>query len=152
MDTDVKFQTAREVQEYYDNEPREIGLRVPAPVLGRSVNDTRREYLRTIKQTRLPPDHPLYAVQCRRLQSDALNALEPQFLKAAVAETYNPDTVLPGELRAVPVHDERGQLSAVKFVGECFTRVLGRPGRRVDTFSNPTTGQVWDAKKWTWRR
>ena len=68
------------------------------------------------------------------LKNDALDALEPQFLKGCVTETCNPTNVPPGQLRAVPVNDERGRLSAIKFIGECFTRMLGRPGRRVTSF------------------
>ena len=64
MDADVKFQTTREVQEYYDNALREIGVRAPSPTLGQSVNDYRRETLRTLKQSILPHDRQLYVVQC----------------------------------------------------------------------------------------
>ena len=52
-------------QEYYDDTLRKVGMRAPQPTLGQTVNDYRRETLRTIKQTFLPQNHPLYAVQMR---------------------------------------------------------------------------------------
>jgi hypothetical protein len=44
-------------QEYYDTTLRKIGLRAPQPTLGQTVNDYRRETLRTIKRTFLPQNH-----------------------------------------------------------------------------------------------
>src|SRR5215471_10678747 len=84
-------------QEYYDETLRKVGIRAPQPTLGQTVNDYRRETLRTIKQTFLPQNHPLYAVQMRALKADALGALEPQVLRAAVAEANNPCHVEPGQ-------------------------------------------------------
>src|SRR5262249_52437212 len=48
--------------------------RAPEPVLGQSVNDFRRETLRTIKRTFLPPSHELYKNNRRGPPADALNA------------------------------------------------------------------------------
>src|SRR5262249_9250412 len=93
-------------QEYYDHTLRKVGLRAPQPVLGQTVNDYRRETLRTIKQTFLPQNHPLYAVQMRALKADALAALEPQVLTACVAEANNPCHVPEGELRKVEELDD----------------------------------------------
>src|SRR5262252_2215758 len=95
------FDAARRFQEYYDETLRKVGIRAPQPTLGQTVNDYRRETLRTIKQTFLPQNHPLYAVQMRALKADALGALEPQVLRAAVVEANNPCHVEPGELRKV---------------------------------------------------
>jgi hypothetical protein len=67
------FNASRKFQEYYDEVLREIGARAPEPVLGQSVNDYRRETLRTIKRTYLPQNHDLYQVQFRRLKADALD-------------------------------------------------------------------------------
>ena len=77
-------------QEYYDDTLRKVGMRAPQPTLGQTVNDYRRETLRTIKQTFLPQSHPLYKVQMRALKADALAALEPQVLTACVV-TSNQD-------------------------------------------------------------
>ena len=122
-------------QEYYDDTLRKVGMRAPQPTLGQTVNDYRRETLRTIKQTFLPQNHPLYAVQMRALKADALGALEPQVLQAAVTEANNPCHVNPGELRKVEEIDQYGQVKTIKFIGpESFVKAMGRPGRRVVSF------------------
>jgi len=122
-------------QEYYDNTLRKVGMRAPQPTLGQTVNDYRRETLRTIKQTFLPQNHPLYAVQMRQLKADALGALEPQVLEAAVVEANNPIHVEPGQLRKVEELDDYGKLKTIKWIGkESFVKAMGRPGRRVTSF------------------
>ena len=122
-------------QEYYDQTLRKVGLRAPQPVLGQTVNDYRRETLRTIKQTFLPQNHPVYAVQMRALKADALGALEPQVLQAAVVEANNPVHVPEGELRKVEELDDYGKLKTIKWIGqESFVKAMGRPGRRVTSF------------------
>jgi hypothetical protein len=122
-------------QEYYDNTLRKVGMRAPQPILGTTVNDYRRETLRTIKRTFLPQNHPLYAVQMRDLKADALQALEPQVLEAAVAEANNPCHVEPGQLRKVEELDEYGKLKTIRWIGqESFVKQMGRPGRRVTSF------------------
>ena len=99
------------------------------------MNDYRRETLRTIKRTFLPQNHPLYAVQMRALKADALAALEPQVLQAAVVEANNPCHVEPGQLRKVEELDEYGKLKTIKWIGqESFVKAMGRPGRRVKSF------------------
>jgi hypothetical protein len=144
------FQAARQYQEYYDDKLKEIGVRAPSPVIGQSVNDYRRETLRTLKRSCLPRDHELYAVQYRALKTDSLAALEPQCLQACVAETNNPVNVPLGELRAVNQLDEAGRLVARRFIGqESFVKQLGRPGRRVEAFA--ANGRLFDAKRGTWR-
>jgi hypothetical protein len=65
------FDAARQFQEYYDQTLRRVGTHAPAPVLGQSVNDYRRETLRQLKRTFLPEAHPLHQVQYRSLRSDA---------------------------------------------------------------------------------
>jgi hypothetical protein len=85
------FNASRKFQEYYDETLRNIGARAPEPVLGQTVNDYRREVLRTIKRTFLPPAHDLYKVQYRGLKADALEVLEPQLLATAKVEAFNPN-------------------------------------------------------------
>ena len=122
-------------QEYYDTTLRKIGMRAPQPVLGQSCNTYRREVLRTIKRTFLPQNHPLYQVQMRALKADALGALEPQVLQAAVVEANNPCHVPAGELRKVEELDDYGKLKTIKWIGpESFVKAMGRAGRRVVSF------------------
>ena len=100
MSTDQQhFDAARQFQEFYDQTLRRIGAKAPQPVLGMSVNDYRREALRTMKRTFLPEVHPLHQVQYRSLRSDASAALEPQLLRAVETEANNPAHVPPGELK-----------------------------------------------------
>jgi len=122
-------------QEYYDETLRKVGMRAPQPVLGQTVNDYRRETLRTIKQTFLPPAHPLSKVQMRALKADALGALEPQVLQAAITEANNPCHVEPGQLRKIEEIDPYGQVKTIRWVGpESFVKAMSRPGRRVKSF------------------
>src|SRR5215471_16738666 len=90
-------------QEFYDATLRKVGMRAPQPTLGQTVNDYRRETLRTIKQTFLPQNHPLYQVQMRALKADALQALEPQVLQAAVVEAKT-GAGLPRIRRCIKAH------------------------------------------------
>jgi hypothetical protein len=129
------FDASRKFQAYYDEALRKVGMRAPQPTLGQTVNDYRRETLRNLKRTFLPPAHDLYQVQYRRLASDALQVFEPQLLQACVTEANNPQHVPPGELRKVEELDEYGKLRMVKWIGqESFVKAMGRPGRRVKSF------------------
>ena len=76
------FDASRKFQAYYDEVLRKVGMRAPEPTLDQSVNDYRRETLRTLKRTFLPPVHELYQVQYRQLKADALGVLEKQLLDA----------------------------------------------------------------------
>ena len=140
------FDQARKFQAYYDDTLRKVGMRAPQPILGQTCNDFRRETLRTIKRTFLQ-NHEFSKINCRGLPADALQAYEPQFLKAAVDEAYNPIHVPPGELRKIEEMDEYGKVKTVRFIGQdCFVKQMGRPGRRVVGFLTPqgyvtTSGQ-----------
>jgi hypothetical protein len=59
------FDAARKFQEFYDAQLRRVGMRAPEPTLGQTVNDYRRETLRTLKRTFLPQNHDLYRVNYR---------------------------------------------------------------------------------------
>jgi len=129
------FDAARKFQEFYDNTPRKVGMRAPQPVLGTTVNDYRRETLRTLKRTFLPQNHELYRIQFRGLPADVLNPFEAQLLNAVVVEANNPAHVPPGELRKIEELDEYGKLKTIRWVGrESFVKEMGRPGRRVKSF------------------
>jgi hypothetical protein len=135
------FAAARQFQEYYDAALRNIGSRAPAPSLGMSVNDYRRETLRTLKRTFLPQNHPLYQVQYRDLRADALEVFEPQLLQAVKVEAVNPAHVPPGQLKKIERMDEYGKLKCIDFIGqESFVKAMGRPGRRVVRFMTPADG------------
>jgi hypothetical protein len=140
MSTDQQhFEAARQFQAYYDETLRKVGAKAPQPVLGMSVNDYRREALRTMKRTFLPKAHSLYQINCRGLPKDALDALEPQLLRACADEANNPAHVPPGELKKIERLDEYGKVKCVEFVGqESFVRAMGRPGRRVTKFLAPS--------------
>jgi hypothetical protein len=130
------FQASRRYQEYFDSALRHVGVRAPAPVLGQSVNDYRRETLRTLKRTMLPQNHNLAQVNCRGLPTDALGAIEPQMIRACVDAANDPSTVPPGEFRQIEERDETGSLRVIRFVGpESFVKQMGRPGRRVVSFN-----------------
>lgn len=142
MSTDQQhFEASRRFQEYYDATLRQVGSRAPAPSLGMTVNNYRRETLRTLKRTFLPQNHDLYQVQYRDLKADALDALEPQLLKAVAVEAVNPAHVPPGELKKIERMDEYGKVKCVEFIGqESFVKAMTRPGRRVVKFMAPADG------------
>ena len=129
------FDAARKFQAFYDETLRRVGMRAPQPTLGQTVNDYRRETLRTFKRTFLPEVHDLYKVNYRGLKADALQIFEPQLLQACVVEANNPAHVPPGELRKVEELDEYGKLKTIRWIGqESFVKAMGRPGRRVTSF------------------
>jgi hypothetical protein len=129
------FDAARKFQAYYDDTLRKVGMRAPQPVLGQTVNDYRRETLRTLKRTFLPQNHELYRIQFRGLPADVLNPFEAQLLSACLVEAYNPQHVPPGELRKIEELDEYGKLKTIKWIGQdSFVKQMGRPGRRVKSF------------------
>jgi hypothetical protein len=124
------FDAARQFQAFYDDTLRKVGMRAPQPTLGQTVNNYRRETLRNLKRTFLPPAHDLYQVQYRQLEADALQVFEPQLLQACVVEANNPAHVPPGELRKIEELDEYGKLKTIKWIGqESFVKAMGRPGR-----------------------
>jgi hypothetical protein len=134
--------TSRKFQAYYDEGLRDVGARIPEPVIGQTVNDYRRETLRQFKRTFLPPAHDLYKVNYRGLQSDALAVFEPQLLAACVIEANNPAHVPPGELRKIEWRDAYGKVIVTDWIGqESFVKNMGRPGRRVVSF-NTSNGPV----------
>jgi hypothetical protein len=136
MSTDQQhFEASRQFQAYYDETLRSVGTRAPAPSLGQSCNDYRREVLRQLKRTFLPQNHDLYQVQYRGLRADALDAFEPQLLQAVVKEARNPENLPPGEIRPIEVRGPDGQ-KWIDWIGrESFVKQMMRPGRRVLSFT-----------------
>jgi hypothetical protein len=124
-------------QSRYDEVLRQVGRRAREPVLGESELDYRREVCRDMKRAFLPQNHPLYRVQWRQLKADALGALEPDLLKAAPVEAFNPLNFEPGQLVPREVMDDYGKVKVIQWVGrESFVKAMGRPGRRVIGFMN----------------
>src|SRR5262249_6992457 len=134
------FAGCRRWQEHYQNAVAEIGVRIPAPVLGQSVNAYRCEVLRMLKRTFLPQNNEYYRVQYRALKNDtaALNALEPLALAEVLVQAKNPANVPRGEIREIKEHDRAGRYTSSTFIGqESFVKAMGRPGRRVLGFLFP---------------
>jgi hypothetical protein len=137
---DDHFQVSRQWQEHYQNTVAEIGVRIPPPVLGQSVNEYRCETLRMLKRSFLPQNNEYYRVNYRGLKNDsaALNALEPLALAEVLAQAKNPANVPRGEIREIKEYDQTGTLKSSKFIGqESFVKAMNRPGRRVLGFRFP---------------
>ena len=145
------FESARSYQEYYDSALREVGIRIPAPVLGQTVNEYRRKTLHAMQQALLPRQHELSKVDFHELKGDALKVMEPQALDACKAERVNPNNVPLGQLKPIKVFDSySGHLRETCFIGqESFVKHLTRPGRRVLSFA--ADGRIFDAAKGSWR-
>jgi hypothetical protein len=128
------FEASRRWQEHYQKEVEEIGLNIPSPTLGQSTNDYRRETMRLLKKTFIPPTHDLYKVNMRGLPADVLSEFEEMLLPACRTEAFNPLTVPRGEIREVVKTDANG-LKVRHFIGqESFVKQMMRPGRRVISF------------------
>ena len=128
------FEASRKWQEHYQKEVEDIGLSIPPPSLGQKTNDYRKEMMRLLKKTFIPPTHDLYKVQMRALPADVLSGFEDMLLPACKVEAFNPLTVPKGEIREVVKTDVNG-LKVRHFIGQDhFTKFMGRPGRRVVSF------------------
>jgi len=133
----LEIDAVREVQAQFDEALRRIGDRAPAYSPQQSPLDYVREACRTIKRRYLPQNHDYYRVNYRGLRADALQAIVPQLLRAAVAEAKNPDNLAPGEIRRIDVLGPDGQ-KWIDWIGrESFVKDMGRPGRRVIGFRTP---------------
>lgn len=130
------FAAARQFQEYYDQTLSKIGTRAPTPALGQTVNDYRRETLRQLKRTFLPQNNEYYRVQYRQLRDDALDAIEPLFLKVIEKEAIDPKNFAPGEIRGITKIDPQTGNKRIDYYGqESFVKDMMRPGRRVVSFT-----------------
>jgi len=129
------FDASRRWQEHYQKEVEDIGLNIPPPTLGQTTNNYRREMMRLLKKTFIPPTHDLYKVNMRGLPADVLEGYEKMLLPAVKVEAFNPLTVPKGEIREVhKIHPQSGHKMNV-FVGqESFVKQMGLPGRRVVGF------------------
>jgi hypothetical protein len=144
------FERAREFQAYYQDALREVGVRIPAPILGQSVNDYRRATLQAISKATLQ-NHELGKVDFSNLKGDVLSNFEPQALAAAGSERTNPRNVPPGQIKPIKALDEYGRVKHTEFVGaydpkydtqHSFINDLGRAGRRVVAFMRPLVDTI----------
>jgi hypothetical protein len=126
--------SGRVFQEKYDAALEPWGVRARAPTLGEDIANYRRDELVRIKKL-LPDNHELRKVQIRQLRDDALDAFEPQILKAARDTSRRADTVpVDAPLRRVESRDANG-LVVVDWVGQTsFVHDFNRQGRRVVSF------------------
>jgi hypothetical protein len=130
-------------------------------LFGQTVNNYRRECLRTFKRTFLPQNHELYQIQYRGLSPDALPVFEKQLLEACVQHATNPQTlgVLPGEYKQVKARNPyTDRVDAIHFIGHwdaasqsersfCADPAYGfRPGR-VAKIRTPDTHPGWFPKE-----
>jgi hypothetical protein len=129
-------QALRTHQARFDEVLRKVGMRAPEPVMGQSELDYQRELLRLCKVTFLR-NHELNKVNMRGLMADGVRAFTPQVLDAVVTEAFNPCNIPEGQIVSRETLDDFGQLKVIKWVGSpgmCFTRQLGRSGRKVISF------------------
>lgn len=134
--------SARVIQEQYDNVFKSWGMSAPAPVVGESVGDYDRR-LAVLGKKQLPEDHPLKKIQFRALGDDAFPVYKAQLLPAIGQEAYNPNTVPEdAPLRRVESRDGNG-LTMVDWVGRrSFIFDFVRPGRRA-RIRNPDREPSW---------
>jgi hypothetical protein len=124
---------ARHYQRLYDDALQLVGMRAPEPTLGQSVNDYRRESLRTMKKAFLQ-NHELNKVNMRGLPDDALPIFEGKVLTAVPVEAFNPMNVPKGQIKEIVQTQPNGQ-KIHQFIGQdSFVRDMTVPGRRVRAF------------------
>ena len=126
--------SARVYQERFDSALEGWGVRARAPTLGEDIDHYRREELIRVKKL-LPENHELRKVQIRALPDTALDAFEPQILKAARDTSRRADSVpVDAPLRRVEHTDGNG-MKVVDFIGQrSFIHDFNRQGRRVVSF------------------
>ncbi len=131
--------------EYLDEQLACIKERAPASVAGQTSN----AYVRMASgkiQSDLPPDHPLAKVDFDELRGDALSVMVPKLVEARKVEAINPANFDPDEIRLVPWTDPQTGRKENRFYGQhSFVRAMGRPGRRVVSFT--TSNGRYDAAK-----
>lgn len=126
-------QGARYYQRLYDDTLQRVGMKAPEPVLGQSVDNYRRESLRTMKKAFLQ-NHDLYKVNMRGLRADALPVFEGQVLEAVPVEAFNPMNVPKGEIKEIVQTMPNGSKIHLFLGQESFVKEMNRPGRRVASF------------------
>ena len=134
--------SARVIQERYDNVFKSWGMSAPAPVIGEPVDKYNRR-LAVLAQKQLAADHDLKKVQFRALGDDAFPVYEAQLLPAVAQAAHNPNTVPEdAPLRRVETRDANG-LTMVDWIGKrSFIFDFVRPGR-LARIRNPDRDPAW---------
>ena len=141
----LEIDAIRQVQAQFDEALSRVGLRAPAPIVDQSPIEYLQDACQDVKRKVLPRGHRYRTVQYGELKRDALQAIVPDLLKACVEEAKNPDNLAPGEIRKIEVLGPDGQ-KWIDWVGrESFVKDMGRPGRRVVSFT--TSNGRYDAVK-----
>jgi hypothetical protein len=141
----LEIDAIRQVQAQFDEALSRVGMRAPAPIANQTPVEYLQDACQAVKRKVLPRGHPFRTVQYDELGRKALEALVPQLLQACVKEVRNPDNLEPGEIRPIEVRGPDGQ-KWIDWVGrEHFTKLMGRPGRRVVSFT--TSNGRYDAVK-----
>lgn len=140
----LRADALRQWQAHYDeNIFRKIGMKAPEPRADQSVLDFRRETDRALKRLCLPQAHEFFKVNWRGLDTDALDAMEPQLFRHCEKEFNNPANLPPGEIRMVPRIDGFGKTTHFDAIGsESFVKAMGLPGRRA-VIRTPDTHPAW---------
>jgi hypothetical protein len=137
----------RQWQAFFDEQLRDIALRAPQPTADQSTAQYLRAVCRTLKYGHLPEGHELRGIPFdKNLPNDALYQLVPQVVDATKKAVNDPATVPYGEFRAIETVDPRTGFKQTRFIGQDnFVKFMGRPGRRVETFT--TDRGKYDARK-----
>lgn len=147
------FDVCRRWQEHFDSKLSQVGMRAPAPVLGQTVNDYRRDVLVKAKRAFIPRTHQLRQFSLDDIRDDALGTIESQILDAVVVEANNPQNVERGQLRELQKTDPRTGHKMNVFIGQESFATLpnfgvnaginfgggARPGRRARFFNRLTS-------------
>ena len=97
----LEIDAVREVQAQFDEALRRIGDRAPAYSPEQSRLDCVREACSQNQTTVSATEPRLVRVNYRGLRANALQAIVPQLVRAAVAEAKNPEKLAPGEIRRI---------------------------------------------------
>jgi hypothetical protein len=102
-----------------------------------------------LKRKCLSQNHQLFKIQWRGLNTETLDAFEPQLFAACKKEYFNPANIPPGEFRVKTVINKDG-LKYNDFYGqESFVKQMMTPGRRA-IIRNPDTHPGWFPKEVPW--
>jgi hypothetical protein len=133
----VQYQTF-----FNDSFCQHVGTTPFAPIEGESVDHYRARFCNHVKRTYLRRDRDLSNVGFHELSRQNMNAftkLERQLLAEARVDAWDPATVAPGELRAIPRRDPlTNHVKTIDYIGSrsfVVDPAYGhRAGRRVTSF------------------
>ena len=128
--TDEEHSAFADTQARADTVFNGFGQRAPRPLEGEELLSYRKRLARQLKM-----HSPKWkSAKFRGLDEEIFTPIEEQIYADAVAAAANPIDLTPGELREVKRVDGMGR-TTIEFYGkEHFTKAMGRPGRRVQSF------------------